>query len=78
LFSNAHTSRQGNLTWGNVDPSGFHQPLTATSLQVALDVLKNDVRLESGHKVKKPKYFKLIVSREMEVLARKILNDPGN
>jgi hypothetical protein len=78
LFSIQHTSRQGTMTWGNVDPSGVHQPLSATALQNALDVLKSVVRGENGYRIKTPKSFELVVGTDLAVEARKILNDPAN
>lgn len=76
LFSINHTARQWQITFGNVDPSGVHQPLSATSLQTGLDVLKSVVRGENGYRVKNAKYYELICGTDLAVTARTILNDP--
>lgn len=75
LFSLTHPYRNNTATFANVAPTNL--PLSAVSLQQAIDILKSQVRLENGYKVKWPRgAYKLHVSLNNAVTARQILNTP--
>jgi hypothetical protein len=76
LFSSTHPYRAGTATFSNVLED--NPALTAISLQQAITTLKTQVRLENGYKVTTPKKYKLIVSPDLAVTARVILNTPGS
>lgn len=82
LFSASHPYGQGANagTFQNVLGGSYgtlNDDLNATSLQAALNVLKN-TRLQNGDRVDTPSTYKLLVSRANAVTARALLNTAGN
>jgi hypothetical protein len=77
LFSAAHPYKVGTEAFSNLlsTPNGA---LTAITLQDAIDKHKTALRLQNGDRVMTPSVYKLVVSRENAVEARKILNTAGN
>lgn len=86
LFSLFHTSKQGAITWrnmGNVEGTVnyLNAPLTLATwhatLQNALNVMKNVVKLENGYKPDRPAdgVWDLVVSSLVAPIARRLLNE---
>jgi hypothetical protein len=77
LFDANQPYKNGTATFSNLltTPNGA---LTAITLQDAIDKHKTALRLQNGDRVMTPSVYKLIVSRENAVEARKILNTAGN
>jgi hypothetical protein len=77
LFSASHSISDGTDSFSNLltAPNGV---LNLANLQDAIDAHKARLRLQNGDRVMSPSKYKLIVSRENAVTARKLLNTPGN
>lgn len=77
LFSAAHPVRNGALTFRNILTTP-NQALSVASLQDALNIIKTEVKLENGYKVKPPMQgYTLYVGMDLAVTARQILNEYG-
>lgn len=81
LFSDSHTYRGWtknfrNILWGSFGTA--NTALADASLQNALDIHKQELRMENGHRVISPDTYMLMIPRELEVTAGEILNTDGH
>jgi hypothetical protein len=77
LFDANQPYKNGTATFSNLLTTP-NLPLSTASLQDALDKQKSSLRLQNGDRIMTPSVYKLIVSRENAIEARRILNTAGN
>lgn len=81
LFSTQHRSRQSTVIWRNMGRWWeLNKQLTLAtghaSIQEALDVHKNVMRLENWYKIRRPRgAYEMIVSASTAPIARRLLNE---
>lgn len=75
LFANNHPVKsEPGTTYSNI----ISGPLTASSLENAIQEYKTTVKAPSGFRIDTPEVFTLLVPRALETTARKILNSSGD